>query len=207
MTPGPNIVLKIVYTGTLVKITSIASGNTFGARYWTDGKREAPMLPDSPWLRRHPATNELFWTTDCEQVAEEEPWGRADTTYRDVPFALDPTGYDYELVLLSGSACTPEKKRYARMRRWWASNDPVRHGNAEAPPSDGFQENLEKLRELLDVNDPVQRLTAVEVSRQLRDFDTAATLLDFPFPEDYEHAVQFLKKLVGERDFTVRELT
>ena len=30
------------------------SGNTIGASYWTDGKREAKMLPDHPWLAKCP---------------------------------------------------------------------------------------------------------------------------------------------------------
>ena len=30
------------------------SGNTIGAKFYTDGKREAKMLPDHPWLVKCP---------------------------------------------------------------------------------------------------------------------------------------------------------
>jgi hypothetical protein len=72
MTPGPTRILKTPLLGAIVKVSTICSGNTFGAQYWTDGKREAPMLPDEPWLRLQPETDELFWMDECEQVAVEE---------------------------------------------------------------------------------------------------------------------------------------
>ena len=136
MTPGPTQILKISPTGTLVKIATIASGNTFGARFWTDGKQEAPMLPDQPWLRRHPETDELFWSDECEEIAEETPWGE-DESYPKVPFAEEPTLDDYRRALVSGIVTTPEQMRYVFMRYWWAVNDPLRHGDASTtPPSE-----------------------------------------------------------------------
>jgi len=50
MLPGPTIVRKCSTCGKLIAQPTLLSGNTFGARFWTDGKREAPMLPEQPWL-------------------------------------------------------------------------------------------------------------------------------------------------------------
>jgi hypothetical protein len=36
------------------------SGNTIGAIYWTDGKREAKMLPNLPLLAKCPVCGGLF---------------------------------------------------------------------------------------------------------------------------------------------------
>jgi len=58
-----------------VKFSTIASGNTFGAVYWTDGKREAPMLPDDPWLRKSPTEGVLFWSDECEEIGSIGRWG------------------------------------------------------------------------------------------------------------------------------------
>lgn len=205
MTLGPNIILKLPTSGTLVKIATIASGNTFGATFWTDGKREAPMLPDQPWLRRHPTTDELFWTDECEKIAEQTFWDQ-EPTYSNIPFAAKPTVHDYRRALSSGIASTPEQEKYIRMRCWWAANDPVRRGASTAPPLPEFRENLLKLRTLFDLTDAHQRLMAAEASRQLRDFTTAANLLDFQFPKDHAKVVHLIKNLTSEEDFTVRQV-
>jgi hypothetical protein len=36
------------------------SGNTIGAKFYTDGKREAKMLPNHPWLVKCPVCSGLF---------------------------------------------------------------------------------------------------------------------------------------------------
>ena len=204
MTPGPNKILRLPTSGKLVKITTIASGNTFGARYWTDGKREADMLPDNPWLRCHPENKELFWTNECDEVAEELPWER-DFKYSDVPFAEDPELDDYRRALTL-PALTKDKERYLRMRFWWAANDPVRRGEIPNPVADGYRENLEKLLSLLDASDPDSRLMAAEASRQLGAFDKAVELLKFEFESGYANAVNRIRSLVENKDNVVREL-
>lgn len=163
------------------------------------------MLPDAPWLRCNRSTSELFWTDECEEIAQEEPWGD-EQTYRDVSFADEPCVEDYRRALISGVAATPEKEQYIRTRYWWAANDSVRHGQTPAPLSSDYRDNLFQLRALLDTSEPNQRLMAAEVSRQLRDFSTAARLLEFTFPTEYAHAVGLIKKLTSEEDFTVRKV-
>ena len=52
----------------------MASGNTFGARQWTDGKMEAPMLPDLPRVTRCHACGGFFWVERARQLGAFEPW-------------------------------------------------------------------------------------------------------------------------------------
>jgi hypothetical protein len=47
---------------------SCAEGNTIGAIYWTDGKREAKMLPNHPWLVKCPVCSRLFWVDEAVGV-------------------------------------------------------------------------------------------------------------------------------------------
>jgi len=206
MTPGPTQILKTPLTGAFVKIATICSGNTFGARYWTDGKREAPMLPDEPWLRRHPETGELFWTDECEAVAEDPEWEESEN-YREVQYAEEPTVDDYRSALDSSVASTPEKQRYVLMRFWWAANDSVRHGEASTSSLPDFRERLLQLRALLDTSDPNQRLMSAEVARQLGDFASAEELMNFQFPEGYSHAVALITERIREEDSTLHEIT
>ena len=218
---GPNLILK-TSSGTLVNIHSLLTGDNFRSHFSTDGKLEAPMLLDEPWLRRVPRTDELFWTSECEEVGKEElgsssmtGWLWAKLRGRDaasarnyfgVPFARTPGIGDYRRALTIGIAATPAKERHIRMRYWWAANDPVRRGKAPAPLSPEYHENLLRFRTILDTSEPDQRLMAAEVSRQLRDFSAAAVLLDFPFPKKLTNIVDFIGKLAKAGDATVREV-
>jgi hypothetical protein len=206
MTLGPNQILKIPLTGTLVKVATICTGNTFGAQYWTDGKREAPMLPDEPWLRQQPDTGELFWMDECEKVATEPEWEES-AAHSGVPFAREPGLDDYRRALDGGLASTPEKQRYVLMRFWWAANDPVRHGEVSTPSAPDFRERLLQLRAMLDTTVPDQRLMSAEAARQIGDFDAAEELMNFRFPEGYTQAVNLITDRIGERDSTLREIT
>lgn len=221
MIPGPNLILRTP-SGTLVKIHSLLSGNNFRSRLWTDGKLEAPMMTDEPWLRRVPRAAELFWTDECEEIGKEKlgsssmiEWlwskvrGRdpsSEKNYWGVPFARTPGVDDYGRALTIGVATTPEKERHIRMRYWWAANDPVRRGKVPAPSSPDYHENLLRFRTILDTSKPDQRLMAAEVSRQLRDFSGAAELLDFPFSKKLAHLAEVIGTLAKAGDATVREV-
>ncbi len=205
MLPGPTVVLKIPTTGTLVKIETLSSGNTFGARYWTDGKREAPMLPDQPWLQRLPRNGEFFWTDECEQFGQEVPWESA-SEFANVPFAVEPTIKGYNRALAGGIASTPAKERYIRTRLWWALNDPLRHGKRRTSKAEMDRDNLHKLLSLLEESDPGDRLMAAELCRELGNFSRASDLLEFNFPEDFEHSANVIKMLTKKGDVLVREV-
>ncbi len=49
----------------LTKSPEFVSGNTFSATYWTDGKLDAPMLPNIPLITRCRACGRLFWIEDA----------------------------------------------------------------------------------------------------------------------------------------------
>lgn len=164
------------------------------------------MLPDEPWLRRQPETGELFWTDECDEVAEGSEWEDSEN-YRDVQYAEHPSADDYRRTLDSGVASTPEKQRYVLMRFLWAANDPIRHGEASTSLPPDFHERLTQLRALLVTSDPNERLMSAEAARQLGDFATAEELMNFQFPEGYSHAVAFITELIGKGDSALHEIT
>src|ERR1700733_5611632 len=113
-------ILKLPLSGTLAKNWASLSVNTVDARYWTDGKMEAPGFPHAAWLRHHPTTGELFWTDECEKIQESA----TDEIYRGVANDAEPTLEHYRHAFASGLAATPEKQKYVLLRCWWAANDP-----------------------------------------------------------------------------------
>jgi hypothetical protein len=210
MTPGPTLIRKCPGCARLLKFATIGSGNTFGATYWTDGKCEAPMLPDEPWLRKSPSEGALFWTDECEDVGEMSPWEEGENPEWDgLEFAQTPSEEDYARALADGLATTPEKCRYLRTRLWWAANDRLRTGMAKRTESFWTAEvvaNLRELAGLLDESDDEGRLLRAEALRELADFDGAAALLAASYPPEFAPAVQMIRNLVAQRDRYVREL-
>lgn len=205
MTPGPNLIRRIPASRNLVKFATINSGNTCGMRSWTDGRSIAPMLPESPWLRIHPATGELFWSDETEEVAEEEPW-EPRRKFAKVPFAEEPDLADYRRALASGMGATRDKLFHLRLRFWWAANDPFRQDGQDAPRPEDFAENLEALAAMMDTAKPEDALMVAEAWRQLGRFDEAAALLNRPFSKDLAFARRILLRWTDRGDTRVREL-
>lgn len=209
MTPGPTLIMKAPGCTMPVKFSTIASGNTFGATFWTDGKREAPMLPDQPWLRKSPSEGVLFWADQCKEIGqidffrgeeeENEEW-------RNLEYAEEPSEADYLTALSSGIADTDEKKRYLRMRLWWTGNDRIRRGESQQL-SASHVHNLEAFSSLLSDSDADQRLMKAEVMRELSRYDEALSLLAFAYPDNYSRAVTRIRELATSKDAQVAKLT
>jgi hypothetical protein len=208
MTSGLNKILRIPGTGNLVKISTIGSGNTFGARWWTDGKMDAPMMPDDPWLRRHPGNGEMFWCDECEEIATEKPWGEK-SQYSDVPFAEGAAESDLQAQLESGTL-SGDQERYVRTRLWWIWNDPARNSDEPIERPAGFESNLRRLVELLGDGDgdgdDDSRLMAAEALRQLGDHERASDLLNYPFPDEFQTAVDTIRLANESRDRGLHEI-
>ena len=177
------------------------SGNTIGATYWTDGKREAKMLPDHPWLAKCPACSGLFWVDESVEV---------DTGFdaaKGKQQVLAPSEKEL-LGFLSGPALPRDKELYARIRAWRSANDAWRwNPNATPAFSKDQEQNLKALSDMLDEREPNQRILKAEIARELANFDECLLLLTYQFDKGYERAVGFIKKLAEEKVRVVRSIT
>ena len=204
MLPGPTIIKKCSECSGLIEESTIMSGNTFGATFWTDGKREAPMLPDYWWLVTCPHCLAPLWLDEQEQVGEREPWGE-DDTFEDARPCQEPSMDAYIRALDNGGS-SPEKARYLRFRVWWAGNDPRRATKARTPLSSKEVGNLEALAGLLDSADQNNRLTKAEIMRELGRYHEAAGLLAEPFDEQLSKAAALIGALVQQKTPYVTEM-
>ena len=204
MTPGPILILKPPGCELPVKLFTIASGNLFGAVSWTDGKQEAPMMPDEPWLRKSAVEGVLFWTDACEEIGEFDPTeGEPEPReWVDLKFAAKPTEEDLFAALSSGLANTEEKRRYLRTRLWWLGNDPVRRGKARRP-APVYLQHLETMLTTFSETDAGQRLQKAEVLRELARFGEALALLDQEYPKEYGRPVAGIRSLTLTREARV----
>lgn len=74
MRPGPDLVVACPRCGRRARVRTLLSGNTFGARVWTDGKVEAPMLPTHPPIAPCRACGRMFWWPDAVIARSSNEW-------------------------------------------------------------------------------------------------------------------------------------
>ena len=182
------------------------SGNTFGARFWTDGKMMALMLPDRPWLTKCPKCKALFWIDEAKELGRQQPWHK-DKQWPDAIEPSIPTEADY-LGFLEDSTLPQRKELYLRRRAWWAANDGARiNKEANVAWSAAQQANLESLAALMDENNPDQRITKAEIFRELMKFDDCINLLKHPFErERHTEVAAFIRGLAEREISTVKEI-
>lgn len=60
MMPGPPQILTCPHCGKTKEIMSLRSGNTIGAKTWSDNKRIAPMLPEISYVQKCPHCAKCF---------------------------------------------------------------------------------------------------------------------------------------------------
>jgi hypothetical protein len=182
MTPGPDQILACPSCGSPLRRQTLASGNTFGATFWSDGKQEAPMLPDFPAVSRCGHCHSIFWVEDAASLGEDdsfreeqpktqpEAWANA----LDIDF-LDADGYVEAIDMTSD----PVRIQFLRIMLWHALNDRSRNEVAvkHVEPSDRFVRNLEALIQLLDETNPHERIMKAEALREIGRHADAIQLL------------------------------
>jgi hypothetical protein len=201
LTPGPTIILECPGCKKGLREYSVGSGNTIGAKWWTDGKVDVPMMPLRHVLRKCPHCRELFWIADANTLAKfwvpEDKWAKAESL-------LDPVEEDY-LAAAMAKGVTREREFEARKRAWWLANDTVR-GRPERTLawSGARRENLEKLSALINEHKECEIILKAEIARELGQFEACVKLLTRSFTENgCESYAEFVRGLAREKKSSV----
>jgi len=206
LTPGPTIIRECPDCRAPVRQRTIGSGNTFGAKFWTDGKMEAPMLPSFPRLVKCPKCAALFWVQTARKLHEaQNAFDAVPPKFKD---AAEPTAPTEKELLAFGAANKLEKNDeiYVRRTAWWLANDSVRHGGKPAGRlSPERQANMRALARLLDEKTAPERLLCAEIARELGDFTECKRLLGFEFPERFRKRAALIGRLADEKNTTVAQ--
>ena len=215
MIPGPDKVIEYPQCGTLARVFTLVSGNTFGARNWSDGKSEAPMLPRRPKVSRCLNCSHYYWVSNAKIVGEVETIGGpdlgVDPTWLKAPMVEEPSFTEYLEAIELGLAKTTEEEEFLRVMAWWRDNDRYRENPEEHSlgPSGRSPESDANLRRLLSVfrDDTWQGdIMKSEIYRQSGDFDQAISLLENLPTEAPEEVVSRLQGLAMESNPKVVEL-
>jgi len=168
--------------GDLIGEDVLLSGNTFGADFYTDGKINAPMLPEHYVLFKCPHCQSLLWSDDL-QISE------LDNQTNVAPY-LTPSFNDYIYKLKEGDA---GREEYLRVKAWHVGNDQRRQKNSKLELSIDEINNLKELTGIVDsINDG--NILKAEIKRELSLFSESIDILkDFnDFSMDIVHTIRRL---------------
>lgn len=216
MTPGPDLIVACPSCSKLVRIASLGSGNTFGAVFWTDGKMDAPMLPDLPPIGGCPGCGVAFWFRDAKQVGKIDPYARY-TAENEVPAewseAPEPKPLDEEQLLDAiddGMVETSEKEECLRLMAWHAFNDQFRrdgHHDDQPRPSERQEANVKQIEKLFMYSDDWDDLfISADAARQLGNFEKAKNILNNIDVEEILQKKRFLMELCAQESRLVRRI-
>lgn len=203
---GPDVIRECPSCKTQLVQQTTLSGSTLGARLWSDGKLDAPMMPDRPALVKCPACQSLLWIDELYPLGQQYP----NDTEKEWPSALMPERpAETDLLSVTTNAALGRKKEiYARSRAWWFTNDAARTNESASVAFTPAQEkNLKALADLLDEKDQEERLLKAEALRELGRFGDCLKLLgdDFTAARDSASA-RAIKELAEQKKRTVREV-
>jgi hypothetical protein len=204
MTIGPSNIRECPACEKAVEQPTLGSGNTFGARQWSDGFLHAPMLPEFPSLGRCPHCAALFWVADAKLLGECWPHDIASSAWPEAKTVEGPTADEFmsAIPLCDGDA---QKELFVRLR--WRSNDRFRKGEADAPPFSGAERgNLDALAAILGDADPQRIIMRAEIARELGRFDQCLKLLEREFDEGLTYIVRIVRERTLDLDSRVVEL-
>jgi hypothetical protein len=213
MIPGPDQIVACPHCEALAKYRTLVSGNTFGARVWTDGKQVAPMLPRPPAVARCRNCSACYWLSEAREVGTVSSGGRnrarVDPARLAAEYVEEPNEEEYLGALAAGLAREPEQELTLRRLAWWRGNDPFRSAppsEVGPPASDARRENLLALAHLLNGADEDSLLTKVEVLRHLGAFKAALEVLGRVTAPQYADVVSRFRELCEKGDCCVRLL-
>lgn len=199
MLPGPTLVRECPSCHGHIIETTMASGNTFGALFWPDGKMEAPMMPNYAAYVGCAHCKDSFWIENIKEVARFS-WGeKIEDTFPDAARYKEPT----EEIFLQGlkeTNLTKNKEIYLRSNLMRLYNDINRDQRIQKLSSKAQIENWKRLLEILGDEHTPDKLLKGEIYREMGEFDKAKETLKGEFDEDYLQSLDILNKLIEARD-------
>ena len=174
MIPGPLKVIKCPSCGMYQQRKTLISGNTIGATFYSDGKRDAPMLPEYPYFIKCPNCN-IYFKIISDVIVEESY-----SPNRDISFVRFLSIAEYqeaiESRLYNGS---DDDLLPLRIALWRTFNDITRNGHTIEEKS-VYIENCHSILEAisaLNIYDDENRLICAELWRNIGDFKQCKKLL------------------------------
>jgi len=199
---------------------NLASGNTFGATYWTDGRMIAPMLPRSSGIVKCRNCGHLLDRASAQEVGTRESRflsSRDPDGFPDAQSAQDPSPSDLVSYAEQKSPDIPQEL-HTRIWAWWLWNDTHRSTDPRDPNANGpdiepemeidasMRDNLARVLELLDRKSPENILMRAEIQRELGNFEDTLLELEASLPDTHRPVREQLIRLCRRHDRRVQQI-
>jgi hypothetical protein len=181
MLQGTNYVYKCPKCDNLITKGSLTSGNTFGAKLYSDGKSIAPMLPEFPDLIKCKKCDFIFWLSKSKEIGSYEWEDKSNAQWQNMDNAEFLTIDEYFEALELKVAENSDEELFIRQRIWWAFNDRIRNGfeqfQSEIDKAK-WKGNVEALLKILDRSNVTQKIMIAELNRNIGDFENCMELIN-----------------------------
>jgi hypothetical protein len=201
---GDDNIYKCPKCNNLIANGSLASGNTFDAIYYSDGKIDAPNNPEFPILSICKKCDNLLWLYNMEELDSCFDYLQNEE-YKQAQLANFLTISEYENALKIKAFSNTAEEIWIRKRLWWAFNDriranePIFKNNTEKIL---WEDNCEKYIELLDVTDSKAKITVAELYRNLGKFEKSLNILKTIKEPEFQWQInQILEEIEKENQF------
>jgi tetratricopeptide (TPR) repeat protein len=200
---GPDLIYKCPQCGQLISRQRLFSGNTFGAKLYSDSNRITNMLPEFPQLTICHSCNKTLWLDRVEEVGEVNRWQRINNTSKSRFLTI--TEY-FSALQLSDVNMSKEDECFIRMKIWHGFNDRIRERKTLIPENPQFEneteikqweDNCRQLLKLLEMNKTEgNRVVCAELHRNLGEFDKCIKILDSTEDENWiKDPMKYLAKM------------
>ena len=203
MIPGPYIYYKCPKCGSYTMNESILSGNTFGSKLYSDGKRIAPMLPEFPYIIKCKRCKLFYWLKDENKIEKN----KLETEDIDKAYFLSVDEYIEAINLKIYN--TKEEELFLRIRLWWTFNDKNRREKdfiLNQDYKDIYESNCIKLIGLLNKNEINEKITCAELYRNIGNYIECKNILETIIEEKYIWIKELLTKECEKNNKCVIEL-
>jgi len=173
------------------------SGNTLGAKLYSDGKQIAPMMPDFPDITKCFRCKTIFWLHEDNEIGLFESWEPKPEKWKVAQKAKFLTVYEYTEALENKISRNKADILFIRQRIWWGFNDRVRMKKplfiSESDQMLWF-DNAIDLLELLDPYDINQLIMTAELHRNLGEFVKCEAILNDIESKEFDTLKKAFKK-------------
>lgn len=216
MIPGPDQIVACPHCQGLEKYRTLMSGNSIGARIWTDGRRIAPMLLSPPAVVQCHHCAKPYWLTDATEIGTLDIAGAksraVDPAWSEAEYVEEASEAGYYAALEAKLAVDRALEKVLRTFVWWRGNDADRQlkdedEGIETKFPEEYGSNLTALTHLFNEKKTGERIMKAEALRELGKFEAALELLATVQEREYESVVHRIRDLCERADAAVREVT
>ena len=187
MLPGPPLRKECPHCHRVKELLSLLSGNTIGAKQWSDTKTVCRMLPRNSDIQKCPSCGKYFFLSDAKTLPSTNESAKG--------FTMDTGHLSYqelrEAFMQLYESATEDQKYVLHLNILYSYNDRYRKdGSAEVEFGEEYDFFVQNCQMLLKMNRVIPTLCA-ELYREIGEFEQCVQYLDSIEPvTGYENEVR-----------------